>query len=127
VTGFGLAGHVLDMLGDTLDLQLSLNSVPLLEGVLDLADMGLIPEGAYRNRAAYEDRVKLDELTAKKFRGVIDVLFDAQTSGGLLLAVAPERAEELLRVCRENGFERSAKIGYFTKGKGEIQGSGGAP
>jgi selenide,water dikinase len=122
VTGFGLMGHALDMLGQdknekNLALRLSLKDIPVIEGVLELADMGLIPEGTYRNRAACEDRVTYETASG---RAGIDVLFDAQTSGGLLLAVAAGSAEAMLRACREAGFARAAEIGVFVPGSGEI-------
>jgi selenide,water dikinase len=119
VTGFGLIGHALDMLGQDgagLGLRLSLKDIPLIEGVLGLADMGLIPEGTYRNRAAYEDRVEYDGSLG---RAETDVLFDAQTSGGLLLAVGAESADEMLRTCRGAGFGRAAEIGVFVRDGGE--------
>jgi selenide,water dikinase len=119
VTGFGLAGHVLDMLGaGNLGLLLELENVPLLPGVLDLADAGMIPEGTYRNRIAYEDRV---QMQGKFKEARVDLLFDAQTSGGLLLAVPPERAEEMLEVCRKAGFVYSSIIGRFTAGDAKIK------
>ena len=119
VTGFGLAGHILDMLSEnTVDCELSLSQIPSIAGVLELADMGLVPEGAYRNREAYEDRV---DVEGEFSLASLDMIYDAQTSGGLLLAVAPERADELLRFCRENGFERSALIGTLTAGTGRIR------
>jgi selenide,water dikinase len=125
VTGFGLMGHALDMLGPdekgkSLDLRLSLKDVPMIEGVTALADMGLIPEGTHRNRAACEGRVEVEGVFGKFGRAELDVLFDAQTSGGLLLAVAPESADEMLRTCREAGFDRAAKIGVFVQGGGKI-------
>jgi selenide,water dikinase len=119
VTGFGLTGHILDMLsGGDLDFRLSLRDLPLLPGVLDLANTGLIPEGTYRNRVAYEDRVQIEG----DFEDAeIDLLFDAQTSGGLLLAVSPDRAEEALSACRGTGFGRAAVIGEFSRGSGKIK------
>ena len=118
VTGFGLTGHVLDMLSDEkLDFRLSLDAVPLLPGVTDLADMGLIPEGTHKNRIAYEDRV-INEGTFRDSQ--IDMLFDAQTSGGLLMAISPEHAEELRQSCVRSGFVHSSIIGTFTSGKGII-------
>jgi selenide,water dikinase len=119
VTGFGLTGHILDMLsGGDLDFRLSLRDLPLLPGVLDLANTGLIPEGTYRNRVAYEDRVQIEG----DFEDAeIDLLFDAQTSGGLLLAVSPDRAEEALSACRGAGFDRAAIIGEFSRGSGKIK------
>jgi selenide,water dikinase len=125
VTGFGLTGHILDMLDGRgfddegrLDFHLSLHTLPLLPGVLDLANAGLIPEGTYRNRIAYEDRVQIME--GKCGDAEIDLLFDAQTSGGLLLAVSPHRAEETLSACRRAGFHRAAVIGTFSRGSGKI-------
>jgi selenide,water dikinase len=100
-----------------LGLRLSLKDIPVIEGVLELADMGLIPEGTYRNRAACEDKV---EYGASPGRAEIDVLFDAQTSGGLLLAVPAGSAEDMLRACREAGFERAAQVGVFVPDSGKI-------
>ena len=121
VTGFGLVGHILDMLSEnTVDCELALSQIPILIGALELADMGLVPEGAYRNREAYEAQVDVSE-TFSPARASLDMLYDAQTSGGLLLAVTPDRADALLRFCRENGFERSALIGTLTEGTGRIR------
>jgi selenide,water dikinase len=119
VTGFGLVGHILDMLSEgNLNLRLELKNVPLLPGILDLADTGMIPEGTYRNRIAYEDRVQI-EGEVREAR--IDLLFDAQTSGGLLLAVSPEEAEKMLKACQEAGFFHAAVIGGFSEGDGKIK------
>jgi selenide,water dikinase len=89
VTGFGLAGHLSEMLGDDRQLgaEISLAALPRLPGVLDQMAMGMIPGGAYRNREAYSDRVSFD-AAANQDEGML--LFDPQTSGGLLIAVAPE-------------------------------------
>ena len=129
VTGFGLAGHILDMLAThgeddmispnvKLSLSLSLRDVPLLAGVLDLADRGYIPGGTDRNHDAYGGRVKVNGHYSS---AEIEVLFDAQTSGGLLLAAPPSYSEEILKVCREAGFTRAAVIGEFTSGEGTIE------
>ncbi|GHS94311.1 selenide, water dikinase [Synergistales bacterium] len=122
VTGFGLVGHILDMTSHSLDFRLSLDAIPLIKGVTELADMGLIPEGAYRNRFAYEDRVDILALDATLggIAGKIDALFDAQTSGGLLLAISPDRAEEMLAVCKGAGFDRAVVIGEFVRGTGKV-------
>ena len=82
--------------------------------------MGLVPEGAYRNRMAYDEKVNIDE----KFSDAdTDMLYDAQTSGGLLMAVAPDRADELVGFAKERGFARSAIIGTLTEGTGRITAS----
>lgn len=122
LTGFGLAGHVLDMLSEkAFDCHLVLKDIPLITGVLELADMGLIPEGAYRNRIAYEQQVTVKGSPSD---AAVDMLFDAQTSGGLMLAVAPQFADAMLATCKNAGFERSAIIGTFVAGEGRIEVAG---
>lgn len=119
VTGFGLAGHILDMLSEgTLDLRLKLHDVPLLPGVKNLANMGLVPEGSHRNHIAYTDRLNIESEFSD---AELDMLYDAQTSGGLLLALSPDRVEEMLTTCRKAGFEHTALIGRFETGKGRIR------
>ena len=119
VTGFGLAGHLADMLSNDTNCDLFLSSIPAITGVKDLADMGLVPEGSYRNQAAYEKFIDVDE---KKFaQSDLDMLYDAQTSGGLLLAVSPEFTDKLLNHIMSKGFERAAIIGEFEAGANKIK------
>ncbi len=117
VTGFGLAGHILDMLGENLDCNVFLHKVPAISGVKDLADMGLVPEGAYRNQAAYEGRV---DVRGEFARSDMDMLYDAQTSGGLLLAVSPNFAEAVVNHVRHKGFGRAEVIGTLINGTGRV-------
>lgn len=117
VTGFGLAGHLLDMLGGNIDCVINPKIFPTIAGVKDLADMGLVPEGAYRNMAAYQDNVKID---GEFQQADIDMIYDAQTSGGLLLAVSPGKSQAILNHIRKEGFSRAEIIGVFTKGNGRI-------
>ena len=120
VTGFGLAGHALDMLSDNLiDLELNLNALPAITGVKELADMGLVPEGAYRNRAEYESRV--DFINNAHSVSSIDLMFDAQTSGGLLLAASPDKADEIVELAKLKGFDKACVIGEFVQGSGRIK------
>lgn len=93
ITGFGLAGHGLEMAkGSQKTFVIRVQDVPVLKGVSDYASMGLIPAGAYRNRefAGAEVRSTVQELWME------DVMYDPQTSGGLLLAVHPQDAQELV-------------------------------
>lgn len=119
VTGFGLAGHSLDMLSlKDLDLILGLGDIPLLPGAVALAEMGLLPAGTYNNRIQYEDRVEGKERFPET---QVDMIFDPQTSGGLILAVDPCISQTLLESLHQAGFERSDLIGSFTEGQGRIR------
>lgn len=119
VTGFGLAGHLLDMLSaGNVDCFLEPGALPAFPGVIELADMGLIPAGTYRNRELYSPRTEgLEKLPLK----LQDLLFDPQTSGGLLLAVDPEPAHALLDLCQSGCAPESQVIGQFRGGTGRIR------
>lgn len=121
VTGFGLAGHLTDMLGENLDCVLQVSALPAIYGVKELADMGLVPEGAYRNRAAYDKFIEYEGSEKDFARSDLDLLFDAQTSGGLLLAVSPEMYDALLNYIRQKGFNCAKVIGEFKMGSGKIK------
>lgn len=118
VTGFGLAGHLLDMLGEEkLDVVLQFAEIPFLPGAKEKAELGLVPAGAYRNRELYGSRVQ-DCKDIAAFEG--DLLFDPQTSGGLLLAVPEAEASLFVSVLHRNGFREACRIGCFTEGSGQI-------
>lgn len=113
VTGFGLAGHALEMArGSTVSITLSWDNVPLLEGVTELAAQGLVTGGGRRNWASYGSYVKVDNaLLTDASRCVCDLLSDPQTSGGLLVACAPETAHEVLALFKAAGFDQAQDIG----------------
>ena len=93
VTGFGLLGHGFEMAqGSDVELHISVESVDLLPEALEFARMGVLPAGMYRNRTFAEPAVDAGTVET----AVQDLLFDPQTSGGLLMAVAPEDADALL-------------------------------
>ncbi len=111
VTGFGLLGHAVEMAqGSDVTLRLEADALPLLPWAMELASMGLLPEGAYRNRRFAEERVALGGHPL----ALCDLLFDPQTSGGLLFAVAEPDADTLLRRLREKAPEAAA-IGRVVK------------
>ena len=90
ITGFGFLGHLAEMVsGSGYGVRIKADSVPLYPEALEYAAMGLVPAGAYRNR---EFRQKMVDFAPTVNRILQDVLFDPQTSGGLLISVAPERA-----------------------------------
>lgn len=112
VTGFGLAGHLSEMLGPDgeLGVELSFDSLPILPGALKHIGMGMVPGGAYRNRDAYAPRVQFDERIPK---GSQLLLFDPQTSGGLLAAVSSDNAEAFEKECTARDVT-IARIGTFS-------------
>ena len=111
VTGFGLAGHLAEMLGsdERLGATISMNALPILPGVRDLMDMGMIPGGAYRNRDAYRKRIQLGQAVD---RDLEIVLYDPQTSGGMLIAVPLERSVEFEH-CSIRNHVPAVPIGQF--------------
>ena len=98
VTGFGLMGHSVEMAqGSDVEIHYSVDAIDLIPEALELAAMGLLPEGMYRNRSFAEPHVDPgDVILAKQ-----DMLFDPQTSGGLLMAVDPEDADALFADLRK--------------------------
>jgi len=109
VTGFGFLGHLSEMVVDSgWGLRVAASSVPLFAETLGYAAMGLVPAGAYRNR---DFRLFMVGFASSVDRILQDVLFDPQTSGGLLICVAPEKAEELLKDLKANGIADAAIVG----------------
>ncbi len=112
VTGFGLAGHVLEMArGAKTTVQLDMHKVPLLDGVRELAAQGMLTGASGRNWSAYGAEIALaPSLSA------IDqaLLSDPQTSGGLLVACAPESVDEVLAVFHKHGFAAATEVGEIT-------------
>ena len=102
ITGFGLLGHATEMAqASNVTLEIFADACPLLPGVVELAKMGLIPAGAYNNRQHVGDSVN---FAAHVPRELQDIMFDPQTSGGLLISVAETEAEQMLKQLNENGI-----------------------
>lgn len=109
VTGFGLLGHLAEMVdGSGKSVRLAARSVPVFPEAVELASMGLIPAGAYKNR---DFRKAMVAFAPDVPLALQDILFDPQTSGGLLISVAPAHAEALLQALHAKGVEGSALIG----------------
>jgi selenide,water dikinase len=95
ITGFGLLGHGLEMAeASRLGLSIELGEVPFFSGAREYAEMGTFPTGSRDNARYFGDRVRFDEQVGAADRML---LFDAQTSGGLLLAVSPSKLDDFLR------------------------------
>jgi selenide,water dikinase len=113
VTGFGLLGHLWEMCtASKLGAKISLSSVPVVDGVRALAEQDMVPGGAYSNREYVAADVSfgsgLDEAAQL-------ILCDPQTSGGLLMAVPPEKADALVLALIRAGVPAAAVIGEITE------------
>ena len=113
LTGFGLASHALDLASEGTSLTIDCAKIPLLPGISEMAEMGLIPAGAYENRKYAGARV-INNSPLGRFAE--DIAFDPQTSGGLLITADRRSAAEILEIVRGNGFERAEIIGSFHAG-----------
>lgn len=112
VTGFGLAGHALELArGARCNLQIDWPSVPLLSGVRTLATKGFVTGASGRNWASYGTEVTLPPNFAVEDHALLS---DPQTSGGLLVSCSPSALAQVLEIFRRHGFEHAAKIGIVT-------------
>jgi len=101
VTGFGLIGHCCEMAsGAGVSIRLRPAAIPLMAGVTELAADGMVPAGCYRNRDHYGPLIRGRDAADES----LVPLFDPQTSGGLLIALAPEDARNFLAEARERGI-----------------------
>jgi selenide,water dikinase len=118
ITGFGLLGHAWEMAeGSGVAFKLRLAAVPLLEGVLALAALDVVPGGSKANLAWVEPHVRFDAGVDGSARLA---LADAQTNGGLLAAIAPERLEAVLEALRQSDVQ-AAVVGEVVASEGEAR------
>lgn len=113
VTGFGLAGHALETArASGVSLVIETGRLEVLPDALFYASMGLVPEGTYRNKAYNKKDVWLDEKVEEALE---DLVFDPQTSGGLLVSLGREDAEAVLVKLEKAGYSLKAGIvGFVT-------------
>jgi len=109
VTGFGLAGHALEMArGSGFSVKLHMDKIPLLSGVRELAAQGMVTGASGRNWAAYGNEVQLAPNLSQLDQ---DLLSDPQTSGGLLVSCAPQAVPQVLQIFARHGFGSAAVVG----------------
>jgi selenide,water dikinase len=114
VTGFGLLGHLAEMIsGTTTAVRIDSDRVPLLAEAVEFARIGFVPAGAYRNKAFRQPLLNVSPTIDPI---LLDVLFDPQTSGGLLLGCPEAQAEALLARLQAAGVDRAAIIGGVVAG-----------
>ena len=118
VTGFGLAGHALEMArGSGCTVEIDWPKVPLLSGVRELAAQGMVTGASGRNWAGYGQDVRLPEGFAVPDQAL---LTDPQTSGGLLVACSPDTVDQVLATFRSQGFAQAAVVGRITEGPAQL-------
>ena len=114
ITGFGLMGHLTEMVkGSNVQIEVDTEEVPIFDGAINYAQMGLFPEGGYSNKENYE------EMVIKKYdinESIEDILYDPQTSGGLLISVPGQKASDLLIELFSLGVDKAAVIGEVKEG-----------
>ncbi len=109
VTGFGLAGHLKEMIaGENIEVIIDSRSLSILRGAKDLAETGIIPAGLYRNRD-FTGKICTVEKSVEQY--LADIVFDPQTSGGLLFSVEKSSGDEILKKLLERGLDDSRIIG----------------
>lgn len=114
ITGFGLLGHAAEMvLAASRSMRLWSSQIPVISEAVEFAGMGLVPAGAYKNKTFRAPMVRFEAAVGPVMQ---DILFDPQTSGGLLISLAPAEAQNLLRELHQGGIRAAAIIGEVMDG-----------
>jgi selenide, water dikinase len=112
VTGYGILGHALEMAsGSSVTLVLESQNFPVMRGAPRLAEKGYITGGCKRNRDYLKDKITVEKSLSE---GLVEVAFDPQTSGGLLIAVARRHGAKLLEELHAGGVKSATQVGYAT-------------
>ena len=115
ITGFGFIGHAYEMAkASSVTLVINSEKIPVMEGVVPYAEMGLIPAGTYANKKYIADKVN---ISGNVLQVMEDILYDPQTSGGLLIAVDKEKAQVLIDILKTSLDLPFAIVGEATSKK----------
>ena len=107
ITGFGLLGHCVEMAeASGVTFEIVTDSVEYMADAIEYAQMGLVPAGTYKNRGYSVDKIEADGVSPV----YLDLLYDPQTSGGLLLSVAPEDLNGMLQEFQKIGMETKVSV-----------------
>ena len=119
ITGFGLIGHLCEMIADNkVGIELWADKIPFFSEALEYARKGFVPSGSYKNR---DFRISFVDFAPNIDPIFCDLLFDAQTSGGLLIAIKETKAFEMVKRLKEKGINKASIIGkVMDKPKGRI-------
>lgn len=113
VTGFGLLGHAMEMVKPAeLTAIIDSKSVPIIDGMVEFANMGIIPSGMYKNIDYVSPNVQMGENVD---RAIKDLLYDPVTSGGLLISVPKDKVSKLIQSLKEKGTMAHSVIGEIVE------------
>jgi selenide,water dikinase len=120
VTGFSLMGHLSEMaLSSGVDVEVVWDKIPLFPGVLEYAAAGILPGAIERNKESCSGHILPDDSLPQE---MVDICYDAQTSGGLLIAIDPKDAHDFLKALHDEGISVAASIGKISeKGTGTVR------
>ena len=120
ITGFGFIGHALEMAtASQVGMVIQLKAVPIFPEAMDYAKLGLVPGGAYSNRQFFSCRVEVHSDVSDL---LVDILYDPQTSGGLLISLPPSEADRLVEILKKEGDTSSSIVGEVVEEpRGKIQ------
>ncbi|HST02163.1 MAG TPA: AIR synthase-related protein, partial [Usitatibacter sp.] len=119
VTGFGLLGHLVEIVkGSNAAARVDWKSIPLLPSSLDFAREGIATGASGRNWSGYGERIRLGGKLGDAEKAL---LTDPQTSGGLLVACDPSACDDVLAIFRAEGFGNAAVVGEIIEGTGQVQ------
>jgi selenide,water dikinase len=118
ITGFGLLGHCAEIVRDDICIGINTEAVPLFSDVEYFSKTGIVPAGTHNNRKARESLV-VTERDIPSY--LLDILFDAQTSGGLLFMVPEENVHKIVEELKKRGISAATHIGeVLSEPKGKI-------
>jgi selenide,water dikinase len=119
VTGFSLMGHLAEMaLSSGVDVEVVWDDIPVFPGVLKYAAGGILPGAIERNKESCGERIVADDSLAQE---MVDICYDAQTSGGLLIVIAEKDTNKFLKALQQDGISAAAVIGKVSgKGSGLV-------
>lgn len=107
ITGFGLLGHCVEMAeASEVTFELNVHDIAYFDEAEAYAKMGLVPAGAYKNRGYSETKVEMSKIEEH----FIDLLYDPQTSGGLLISVSPDNLKEMLAGFEKAGMDTTVSV-----------------
>jgi selenide,water dikinase len=117
VTGFGLLGHLKEMCSKDISIEIDTKEVPVLKDVMDFINMGIIPAGTHRNKDCLTPFIKQNGVD----ENLLLALCDAQTSGGLLIAMDAKKSDQFLKEFNQNSEMQAVKIAAVVpKGENDL-------